>query len=183
LSNAPLPSIDPFAPPAANLDPRLGAGGGQLASRGARFGGALLDGLVAMPFVIIGMVVAASVSGGGMAALSKVSPLNTVIFFACGLPLNILQWYLVATKGQTLGKRWLKTKIVKKDGGNVDFVSGVVLRYWSVVGLSLVCNLLNLAAVGGLFGFVDALFVFRGDRRTLHDLIAGTKVVNADPNA
>jgi uncharacterized RDD family membrane protein YckC len=182
VSNAPLPSIDPFAPPASNLDPRLGAGGeSSLASRGARFGGAFLDGLIAVPFIIIGVVVAGKM-GGGMATLAKPSPFNTLIFFLCGLPLNLFQWYLVVTKGQTLGKRIVKTKILKIDGSNVDFVSGVVLRYWVVMTLSLVCNLINLAAVGGLFGLVDALFVFRSDRRTVHDLIAGTKVVNADLN-
>ena len=32
--------------------------------------------------------------------------------------------------------------------------------------------------IGQLLGLIDALFIFRGDRRCVHDLIAGTKVVS-----
>ena len=34
-----------------------------------------------------------------------------------------------------------------------------------------------LPAVGPLLGFANVLFIFRGDRRCVHDLIAGTRVV------
>jgi uncharacterized RDD family membrane protein YckC len=179
MSNLPQPSLDPFAPPTANLDPRGAGGASSLASRGARFGAALLDGLVGAPFIITAMFIVAS-GGGGMAALQQVTPTRTLIYFACGLPLNILQWYLVATTGQTLGKRWIKTRIVKMDGSKVDFASGVALRYWPLVGLTLVCNLIGLQTLASVVGLIDPLFIFRGDRRTLHDLIAGTKVVEAD---
>ncbi len=32
--------------------------------------------------------------------------------------------------------------------------------------------------VGGIYGLIDSLFIFREDRRCVHDLIAGTKVVD-----
>jgi len=32
--------------------------------------------------------------------------------------------------------------------------------------------------VGGLIGLVDILFIFGKERRCLHDLLAGTRVVN-----
>jgi uncharacterized RDD family membrane protein YckC len=32
--------------------------------------------------------------------------------------------------------------------------------------------------IGGLLGVIDFLFIFREDRRCVHDLIAGTKVVS-----
>ena len=38
-----------------------------------------------------------------------------------------------------------------------------------------------LAAAGGLFGLVDILFIFGSERRCIHDLIAQTKVVVAEP--
>ncbi|MEA2700447.1 MAG: hypothetical protein QOI66_4718, partial [Myxococcales bacterium] len=31
--------------------------------------------------------------------------------------------------------------------------------------------------LGGLYALVDALFIFRDDRRCIHDLIAGTRVI------
>jgi uncharacterized RDD family membrane protein YckC len=34
--------------------------------------------------------------------------------------------------------------------------------------------------LGGLLAVVDVLFVFRRDRRCLHDLVAGTRVVRTD---
>jgi uncharacterized RDD family membrane protein YckC len=33
--------------------------------------------------------------------------------------------------------------------------------------------------LGGIYGLVDALFIFRDDRRCVHDHIAGTRVVKA----
>jgi uncharacterized RDD family membrane protein YckC len=30
-----------------------------------------------------------------------------------------------------------------------------------------------------LYAIVDALFIFRGDRRCIHDMIAGTRVIEA----
>jgi uncharacterized RDD family membrane protein YckC len=176
MANAPLPSLDPFAPPASNLDPRVDAAAQLPATRGTRFGAAFLDGLCTLPLVIIGMVVVTKL-GGGAPALAKPTALSSLILFACGLPLQALQWYLVATTGQTLGKRWLKIKIVKLDGSNVDVMSGVVLRYGIENGVALLCNMVGLTFVSGLIGFIDPLFIFRGDRRTLHDLIAGTKVI------
>jgi uncharacterized RDD family membrane protein YckC len=44
----------------------------------------------------------------------------------------------------------------------------------------LVTSLLSaLAGIGWIFALVDALFIFREDRRCLHDFIAGTRVVRA----
>jgi uncharacterized RDD family membrane protein YckC len=114
-----------------------------------------------------------------MAALQHPTMSVSLINFGCGLPLNLLQWYLVATSGQTLGKKIVKTRIVKLDGSKVDWVSGVMLRYWPIVGLALLGNLLHLTWLTGLVAFVDPLFIFGSGRRTLHDLIAGTKVVDA----
>ena len=33
--------------------------------------------------------------------------------------------------------------------------------------------------LGGIFSIVDACFIFRGDQRCIHDLMANTKVIRA----
>lgn len=37
------------------------------------------------------------------------------------------------------------------------------------------------AYLGWLFVFTDVLFIFRSDRRCIHDLIAGTQVITGQP--
>jgi uncharacterized RDD family membrane protein YckC len=85
----------------------------------------------------------------------------------------LLQWSLVAIHGQTIGKRLLNTKIVRVDGSNAGFFHGVVLRSW--VG----CLPALVPIVGYAYVIVDSLYLFRGDRRTLRDRIADTRVVRA----
>jgi uncharacterized RDD family membrane protein YckC len=50
---------------------------------------------------------------------------------------------------------------------NGGFVPHVALRAW----------LVTLIGIIPLFGLVDILFIFREDKRCIHDLIAGTRVI------
>jgi uncharacterized RDD family membrane protein YckC len=86
--------------------------------------------------------------------------------------LNGFQAYKIATTGQSLGKRLLRMKIVHWDGQPVGFVRSVLLRCWLVYFATLLAPF----GLGFVLYFVDALFLFRGDGRCLHDLIAGTRV-------
>jgi len=49
------------------------------------------------------------------------------------------------------------------------------------VVLNGLLGFITLYLLGGipLYSVVDALFIFRNDRRCIHDLVAGTVVVNA----
>jgi uncharacterized RDD family membrane protein YckC len=89
------------------------------------------------------------------------------------LSFMIYQWYLIATTGQSLAKRWLGIKIVRLDGSPVGFVNGVILRSWVVGALS------NIPILGTIIGLVNPLMIFGEERRCLHDHIAGTRVVVA----
>jgi uncharacterized RDD family membrane protein YckC len=81
--------------------------------------------------------------------------------------------YLLATRGQTLGKQWMKIRIVTNpQGENPGFVKAFLLR-----GL-VNCLIGNFVP---LYGIVDVCFIFREDRRCLHDLIAETIVVGGEP--
>jgi uncharacterized RDD family membrane protein YckC len=99
------------------------------------------------------------------------------------LALSIYQWYLTATTGQTLGKRWSHVRIVRVDGSPVGFVDGVVLREWVMSIILAVAGLvLSWMPVFGpgaslAVSLVDYVPIFALDRRCLHDHLAGTKVI------
>jgi uncharacterized RDD family membrane protein YckC len=159
---------NPYAPPLAAAPPVLAArpaeGDLPLASVGTRFAGNFLDGILFIPPLIPGGAVLLA-GGDDMATVALVVVGVGAALFAA------FQWYLVATTGQSLAKRWLSMRIVKLDGSPVNFVSGVVLRSWVLFPLQLI------PYVGNLIGLVDAVMIFGQDRRCLHDRIAGTKVV------
>lgn len=84
------------------------------------------------------------------------------------------QVWLLTTQGQTLGKKVMGLRIVKTaDMSNGGFVTNVLLRAVASAAVSLV------PIFGTLFALADPLFVFRDDRRCLHDHIAGTCVIKA----
>ena len=84
------------------------------------------------------------------------------------------QFHLLATTGQTVGKRLLDLCVVRcEDEGNAGFFRAVVLRSFVPAFLAL------LPGVGLAFLAIDVLFIFGRERRCLHDWIAGTKVINA----
>lgn len=159
---------NPYAAPVSDPAPTWGMGMGMgqehmLASRGTRFVGSIVDGLVYLVALIPGMILAASTNEEMLIGLSVILPM---LLIAC------VQWYLISTTGQSIAKRWLGMKIIKTTGEDVDFVSGVLLRSW-VVGFINV-----IPVVGSIFPLLDALFIFGDEHRTLHDMIAGTKVIS-----
>jgi uncharacterized RDD family membrane protein YckC len=84
-----------------------------------------------------------------------------------------LNSYFWATRAQSIGKMIVGTKIVALDGSNAS-LSLIILR--RVLPISLVAL---IPGVGSVVGLVDAVAIFRKDRRCVHDLIAGTRVVRA----
>jgi uncharacterized RDD family membrane protein YckC len=141
----------------------------RLASRGGRYWARFLDGLMFGAVYMTSLILLAQF----LADLEE--PLATwerLVILLSPTALYIgLEMYLLAASGQTLGKKWCKIKIVDHEtGGPVGFRQSVLLREVLNGVMSLV----------PLYGLVDALFIFRKDRRCLHDLISGTDVVNVD---
>lgn len=180
------PAIDPnpYRPPASNVEPdadpamvpgqRL-----ELASRWRRLWGAVIDGVLFSATEIPEMV--AGDRGFRIEFLVGQSPIELGDTSTAGLISNAafilvlaIQSYLVYTEGQSVGKRAVKARIVALDGRRAPFMKAVVLRTWVPIFLPM------LPWVGSLLALVDTLFVFRGDRRCLHDLAAGTRVVRTD---
>ena len=160
---------NPFAPPESDVTVDQS---GDLASRGVRLGGAIIDGLVAMMVMLPAMYMfgyweRAMVGEQTTSDLVLFSGLGFVAFVAA-------HGYLLATHGQTIGKRILGTRIVSVDDGSI-------LPFWKVItyGYLPVQLLSIIPVIGPLFGLADSLAIFREDRRCIHDLIAGTKVIVA----
>lgn len=139
-----------------------------------RFGARMVDGLAAaaafVPSVALILSLPVDPEDSGALALEMLP--------SAGLYLGLVgyQWYGTATAGQTIGKRMLGIRIVTEDGDTPGFFAGVVMREWA---LRIVGAVLNAATglVGSLVALADALMVFTDEGRTLHDRIAGTRVV------
>jgi uncharacterized RDD family membrane protein YckC len=162
-------TLNPFAAPRAELEAGASVQEAQLAERGTRLVAVLLDAAVALPLVLIWVLTLVAFKGNETATM-----VGMVIMVLGVLALAVYQLVLLTTKGQTLGKRWMKVRIATLDGGNPGFVKAVLLRGF-VNGL--ICGVPYL---GMVYSLVDILFIFREDRRCIHDLIAGTRVVIAN---
>lgn len=84
-------------------------------------------------------------------------------------------WNLFTWKtGQTPAKRLLKQVVVDAKTGEVFSWSRMALREFAVKGAA---GNIASGATSGVTFVIDSLFVFRNDRRTVHDLIVGSKVI------
>lgn len=87
--------------------------------------------------------------------------------------LVLIQAILLSVRSQSVGNMLVRTRIVNvTDGAPGGFLRAFLLRG------ALARVLRQVPFIGGLFWLVDTCFIFREDKRCLHDLIAGTKVVN-----
>lgn len=162
---------NPFAPPTARVED-VATGGLELAGRGVRLGAVLIDGLIqgaiyyAIAFTMFRSMIPDARSGFGIGSF--------LIQLAAGIGLFVLiQSYLLATQGQTIGKKLLGLRIVRSNGEAVSIGRMLGLRYF----LGWVITMIPF--IGALFALTDALLIFRDSRKCLHDNIADTIVVKA----
>jgi uncharacterized RDD family membrane protein YckC len=159
----------------------------RLASLWQRFAGFLIDTFFPLLFVIPGLIpilmtvfrlIAEENANPGQpteldATAIIMLSVGVGIILVGALLMLILQIYLLWTRSQTLGKYFVKAQVVDFETGEpANFLSCGVLRIF-VNGL-----ISNLPCIGFIYGIVDTLFIFRDDRRCIHDLIASTTVVD-----
>lgn len=167
--------LNPYAPPRSNLDsPEVEPSSFEPADRGTRLGANLLDGLIS-GIPIFGLIWGATALMGyslfsqvNQPPLLVSAPLGIIL--SCGVYLAI-NGYFLAKHGQSLGKRLCGIRILRQDGSHPTLWDSFVKRYVSVALLS------HIPILGYLFSFINPLFIFRENRRCLHDEIAGTMVV------
>jgi len=167
---------NPYAPPRTNValpDPE--AAELEPADRGTRLGANLLDGLISgLPAIALIWGLLAFL-GYGLFDADAAEPSEWLlsllsVIIAGGLYLAI-NGHLLARYGQSVGKRVCGLRIIRQDGGPLTLWDAFVKRYLSILLLG------QIPIAGNLVSLVDALFIFRADRRCLHDLLAGTLVV------
>ena len=149
----------------------------QLATPSERFTGAFVDGLV-------GLVISVPVWVGfflfgvfrSVAEMGQIGFGYTFLLTAIHFPIYMaIQWKSLKATGQTIGKKVAKTRIVSMEGKKPEVTDLIFKRYAFVSLLSVI------PVAGGALALVDALMVFKKDRRCLHDLVAGTQVVKIFP--
>lgn len=159
-------------------------GGVRLATRGERLGGAMIDGvlllLIILPlsfglsFLQVG-IFSSSVDewDAPVGTFTWASFMAELVGVVIGIfAFLILNGYLLATRGQTLGKSMLKMRIVSEDTGRIlPFGPLFVKRYLSIWLLSCI------PGIGNFVSLVDSLAIFRANHKCLHDDFAGTIVV------
>lgn len=91
-----------------------------------------------------------------------------LIGFLMSLALTVIQIFMIAMRGQSIGKWAMGIQIVALDNHPAGWYRGVLLRGGVAGALSIT----------GVFPIIDAVWIFGEERRCLHDLIAGTKVVS-----
>jgi len=107
-------------------------------------------------------------------------------------PISLLLWilnmYLLTRRGQTIGKYFMKIQIIQASTGEVaDWTNLLLLRPLLPLFLYGVFLIFFVSAKNYYFIIpiilllTDALFIFRADRRCIHDLIVGTQVCKFDP--
>lgn len=148
----------------------------KLAGLGQRFLGAVIDGLagvvVALPGIILmGLGGALTEDVGERESLNAVGLLGMLLVIAGALAVIGVQFYLLATRSQSIGKYFMKTQII-------DIQSGEPAGPLKTILIRLICNSLiaGIPCVGGIYALVDILMIFGSERRCLHDLLAGTVV-------
>lgn len=104
--------------------------------------------------------------------------------------------FATLNKGQTLGKKVFKIRVVNKDGKSPSiwnvlirslFLYGILLGIINIVSVNI-CNAKTFSYVNTIFDYVSYIFIIicffmvsmRKDSKGLHDLMAGTNVIGEE---
>jgi uncharacterized RDD family membrane protein YckC len=141
-----------------------------LASRGSRLLAIVIDGLIGMLLAIPFWLLTGTwdrLSSNQQLPFSYT--LMGIIYGFIGF--SLVHYYFLNKSGQTIGKFILGIKIVGCDNKLKGATHLLLKRYLPMSVVSII------PIAGSLLMLVDSLFIFRKNKRCVHDLIAGTKVV------
>ncbi len=142
----------------------------ELAGRGARLGGYLID------WILVGVIAGGIGYMAGLVERLMVQETAATLWLAAIalVVFAVINGRLLATRGQTVGKRLVGVRIV-------DANTREIVPVWKSFGLrvAVIQAIASLPPVGGIIALVDILFIFGERRRCLHDHLAGTLVIEA----
>jgi len=164
-----------YKTPESNLIDEVNNTQGDLATRGSRFGAAFIDGIIGMVFNIPFMLFVGPMFGFEFGQQAQPGIVYSIAAIVLGLAFfSIVHGYFLHSNGQTIGKIALKIKIVDLNSNLVPFPKLIGLRYLPISLSALI------PIIGPFLPLAEVLFIFRSDRRCIHDLIAGTKVIQCN---
>ncbi len=181
-SIADLPN--PYAPPVATVADVSDHAGTEprLAERGTRLGAYMIDGLVMLLLFAPAMVPAIIL--GGLGGTVDATPPAILVWAEAHPVVSQIVWgiaglvvffavngYWLHTRGQSIGKRLLKIRIVRSTGERATLSRIIFARYLPTQAVGMV------PIIGMLYALIDILFIFGDSRQCLHDRIADTIVV------
>ena len=157
-----------------------------LASRSARFAGAAIDTLLEWGF----RWVMVDFATDGLTRRVHLWSWRLAFYGSAALVLGA-QGVLVTRRGQSIGKMFTNTRIVRSGGSPAGFLRGFFVRTLPFTSFAwiLVASASSFSApelVTSLWLIVttiDALLIFGARRRCGHDLLADTIVVQTGPHA
>jgi uncharacterized RDD family membrane protein YckC len=145
-----------------------------MATVGRRFGAIFIDGLiVTLPMMVLAFLVLLPLGliqeKEGMEELPSVLAIfgNIFVSLMAATIYILYEGLMLASGGQTVGKKAMKVKVVTAEGGEIT--TG---QAW---GRAASRQILSIVPCLGL---IDYLVAFGQERTTIHDMMAKTRVVN-----
>ncbi|QKX17758.1 RDD family protein [Microbulbifer sp. YPW1] len=111
---------------------------------------------------------------------ARVGNITVLRMIICSLVIGILSYALVNAyylhkKGQSFGKMYVGIRVIgSKSGQVIPFYKYFLLRILPII------IVIFPIFIGLIIIIIDSLFIFRKDKRCLHDLLTGTLVVNVN---
>lgn len=177
-------TYNPFAVSAemSGMDP-AGETGDPLAGRMARLGAAIVDGILMLIIIVPVQFASGYIT---RTSQNQASVIEQLLMALVGIgTMLLLNGYLLAKRGQTLGKIAAGVQIVDYQTGHLlPFLRVYVYRYlWNLPLVVLAAVIPGTAddIVVNLVILIGVLMIFGAERRCLHDYIAGSKVVVFKP--
>lgn len=159
---------NPYQAPRADVyEPAAGKGQLELADAGMRLLAQIINNLLFAVMIVVGFIPFFTLGQGEEPGCGHFGLMAIMAMVWCSW-----NWSWLAKYGQSVGKRMLNMRVVMSNGEPATMGRLVGMRLF--VGRGIL-------GIIPFYGLVDALFIFRDDRRCVHDHVADTIVVRTPP--